>query len=68
MFYFDSTFIIVIIGTVICLIASANVRMTYNKFNKYNGRSGITASEAAKRILRIGGVVDVVISLSLFHF
>lgn len=61
MFYFDSTFIIVIIGTVICLIASANVKMTYNKFNKYNGRSGITASEAAKRILRIGGVVDVAV-------
>lgn len=61
MFYFDSTFIIVIIGTVICLIASANVKMTYNKFNKYNGRRGITASEAAKRILRISGVVDVAV-------
>lgn len=59
MFYFDPTFIIVIIGTVICLIASANVKMTYNKFNKYNGSRGITASEAAKRILRIGGVIDV---------
>ncbi len=61
MFYFDSTFIIVIIGTVICLIASANVKMTYNKFNKYNGRRGITASEAAERILRISGVVDVAV-------
>ena len=61
MFYFDPTFIIVIIGTVICLIASANVKMTYNKFNKYNGSRGITAREAAKRILRIGGVVDVAV-------
>ncbi len=59
MFFFDPTFIIVIIGTIICLIASANVKMTYNKFNKYNSKSGISASEAAKRILRIGDVIDV---------
>lgn len=59
MFYFDPTFIFVIIGIVICLIASANVKMTYNKYNKIIGKRGITATEAAQRILRAGGVTDI---------
>ena len=61
MFYFDPTFILVIIGITICLLASANVKMTYNKYNKFIGRRGITASEAAERILRNGGVTDVTV-------
>lgn len=61
MFYFDPTFILVIIGIAICLLASANVKMTYNKYNKIIGRRGITASETAERILRTGGVTDVTV-------
>ena len=59
MFYFDPTFILVIIGIVLCLIASANVKMTYNKYNKLHGRRGITAKEVAEWILRSGGIRDV---------
>ncbi len=59
MFFFDPTFILVIIGVIICLVASTNVQITYNKFNKLKSRNGITAKEAAIRILRNAGITNV---------
>lgn len=58
-FYFDWTYILVIIGAVICLIASANVNGTYKKYEKIKSRTGLTAEEAARRILSGAGITDV---------
>ncbi len=58
-FYFDPTYFLVIIGIVLCLIASANVKMTYNKFEKIKGMRGITARETAEWILKNAGISDV---------
>ena len=33
-YYFDPTYILIIIGAVICLIASARVKTTFHKYNK----------------------------------
>lgn len=58
-FYFDWTYILVIVGAVICLIASANVNSTYKKYEKVRSRTGLTAEEAARQILSGAGITDV---------
>lgn len=58
-FYFDSTYFLVLIGAVLCMIASANVKSTYNKYAKYRSASGMTGAQAAERILRAAGIYDV---------
>ena len=57
--YWDPTYILVIIGMVICLLASARVKSTYAKFNRVRSHSGITAAEAAEKILHGAGIYDV---------
>lgn len=38
---FDPTYFLVIIGAVICMIASARVKSTYNKYSQYRSASGM---------------------------
>lgn len=59
MFWYDSTYILVIIGAVICLIASYGVRSTFSKYSKYQSRLGMTGAQAAEMILRREGIYDV---------
>lgn len=61
-FYFDPTYILVIIGVVLCMIASAKVKTTYNKYEKVASRSGYTADQVAYMILRNAGITDVSIN------
>jgi Zn-dependent membrane protease YugP len=56
---FDPTYILVLVGAVICLIASARVKTTFNKYSKYRSMSGMTGAQAADRILRAAGISDV---------
>lgn len=60
-FYWDSTYILVIIGAIICMAASTKVKTTFNKFSKYRSMSGMTGAMAAERILRAAGITDVVV-------
>lgn len=57
--FFDPTYILVIIGAVICMIASVNVKSTYSKYSKVRSSSGITAEEMAYRMLQDAGIYDV---------
>ena len=57
----DWTYILVLIGAVLSLIASAKVNSTFNKFNKVRSASGMTGAEAAQRILQQNGIYDVAI-------
>lgn len=59
MIFWDYTYILVLIGAVICMIASTRVRTTFNKYSKYRSMSGMTGSQAAERILRSAGIYDV---------
>jgi hypothetical protein len=59
MIYFDYTSILVLIGAVICMIASARVKSTFNKYSKYRSMSGMTGAQAAELILQRAGINDV---------
>lgn len=58
-FYFDSTYILIIIGAILCLLASAKVRSTYSRYQRVRSVSGLTGREAAERILYYSGIQDV---------
>lgn len=57
--FWDPTYILIVIGAIICLIASARVRTTYNKYARVASMSGLTGAEAAARILANAGIQDV---------
>ena len=57
--FWDPTYILVIIGAVICMIASLNVKSTFTKYSKYRGRSGMTGAQVAEVMLRSAGIYDV---------
>lgn len=61
-FFWDPTYILVIIGLVISLLASSKVKSTFNKYNKMRAASGITAAQAAQKILHGAGIYDVSIA------
>lgn len=60
-YYFDPTYILVVIGAVICLNASARVKTTFNKYDKVRSMSGMTGAQAAERILHAAGIHDVIV-------
>ena len=60
-YYFDPTYILVIIGAVICLIASARVKTTFNKYDRVRSMSGMTGAQAAEKILHTAGIYDVAV-------
>ena len=58
-YYFDRTYILIIIGAVLCMIASANVNGTYKRYmGLYNSR-GLRAEDVAQMILSNAGIFDV---------
>lgn len=57
----DPTYLLVIIGAVLCMAASSFVNSTYRKYAAIRSRSGITGAEAATRILRSAGIMDVMV-------
>ena len=57
--YFDPTYLLVIIGAVLCLLASSKVNSTYNRYSKIRSMSGLSGREAAEQILHIAGIYDV---------
>ena len=58
-FYFDPTYILVIIGALVCAIASLNVSLTYKKYSDVDNRRGLTAEVVAAQMLREAGITDV---------
>ena len=61
MFYYDSTYILVVIGAILCMIASSRVNSTFNKYSKIRSMSGLTGREAAEKILHTNGIYDVMV-------
>ncbi len=57
--YIDPTYILVIAGALLCMAASANVNMTFNRYSKTGTKGRITGREAAERILMQAGITDV---------
>ena len=55
----DITYILVLIGAALCMLASAGVRSTYSKYAKVSSVTGMTGADAVQRILQMSGVTDV---------
>jgi len=60
--FFDWTYILVIIGIVICLIAQGRVKGTFNKYSRVRSASGLTGVETATKILADNGIYDVTVA------
>ncbi len=59
MFFYDATYILVLIGALLSMWASARVNSTYKKYAQVRSASGLTGAEAARRILNGAGIYDV---------
>ena len=57
--YIDWTYILVLIGAAICMIASSNVKNTYQKYATYRSMTNMTGAQVAERLLRSAGLNDV---------
>ncbi|GFI21682.1 hypothetical protein IMSAGC011_00455 [Lachnospiraceae bacterium] len=58
-YYFDATYILVLIGAVLSIIASARVNSTFNQYARVRSMSGMTGAQTAEAILRSKGIYDV---------
>lgn len=57
--YFEPTYVLVLIGVVICLLAQAKVKGTFNRYARVANMRNMTGAEAAERVLRSAGIYDV---------
>ena len=57
--YFDYTYIFVLIGVIISLLASMNVSATFRKYSKQRVSSGMPAQVSARQILESAGIYNV---------
>lgn len=57
--FYDPTYILVMIGVVICLLASAKMNSTFSKYSRVHSHSGMTGKEAAEALLHREGIYDV---------
>lgn len=58
-YYLDPTYVLVIAGALLCMIASANVNRTFAKYSRYGSKRGITGAQVAEMILRNAGISGV---------
>lgn len=55
----DPTYILIVIGVLLSLIASGKVKSTFSKYSRVRSASGMTGAEVAQRILSYAGIRDV---------
>ena len=60
-YYFDSTYILVLIGVILTVIVQGYMTATFSKYQKVESKSGLTAAEACKIILKNSGIDNVAI-------
>ncbi len=58
-YYFDPTYVLVLVGAVISMIASMRVKTTFQKYSKIRSRTNMTGAQAAQRVLNSAGIYDV---------
>nr|WP_288555666.1 zinc metallopeptidase [uncultured Mediterraneibacter sp.] len=58
-YYYDGTYLLVVIGALLSLLASAKVKSSFARYSNVRSMSGMTGREAAERILRNSGIYDV---------
>lgn len=60
-YYYDSTYILVIIAFALTLFASFGVKATFARYDKIRNTRGITGADAARRILSSNGIGNVTV-------
>lgn len=58
-FGFDYTYTLVLLGVIICMLASAKMNAAFRKYARVQSHNRLTGHEAAERILRSQGIYDV---------
>ena len=56
---FDPTYLLIIIGMLLSLAASAKLKSTFAVYRSRRSASGLTGEQAARRILQAAGITDV---------
>ena len=57
--FYNWTYILVLIGAALSMMASAGVNSTFKKYAKVVSRSGMTGAQVAQKILQDSGIYDV---------
>ena len=60
-YYYDPTYMLIIITALISLFAQFLVNSRFSKYSRVRSRSGMTGAQAAERILQSQGIYDVAI-------
>ena len=60
-YYYDPTYMLIIISAQISLFAQFLVNSRFSKYSRVRSRSGMTGAQAAERILQSQGIYDVAI-------
>ena len=60
-YYMDPTYILVIIGIIITMVASAKMNSAYSKYAKIRSTCGMTGGEVARKILQANGIYGVTV-------
>ncbi len=64
----DPTYLLIVIGVVLSMVASAMVHSSFSKYSQVRSASGLTGAETARRILAYAGITDVSISHVTDHY
>ena len=54
--FWDYTYILVIFGALLCVIASSNVNRTFKRYSRISNMRGLTGAEAARQLLSMSGI------------
>lgn len=57
--FYDATYILVLIGALLSIWASARVNSTYQKYANVRSRAGLSGAQAAQQILHGAGIYEV---------
>lgn len=60
-YYYDPTYMLIVISALISLFAQFLVNSRFSKYSRVRSRSGVTGAQAAERILQSQGIYDVAI-------
>ena len=55
MFYFDPTYVLILIGVIISMAASAKLNSTYQRYSAVRSMCGMTGADAAQKASRQSG-------------
>ena len=53
MLFWDYTYILVLIGALICSVAAINVKSTFNRYSSIHNARGMTGRDAAERVFMV---------------